>query len=238
MSGKKQVTIVTGASKGIGRSIALKLANEGHTLSVFGRNENELKSLVEEINKLGNESIYFSGDVLDKKFVNKSVEETLKKFGQVDNLINNAGMGIFKKFIDSELEEFQRQVDTNVYGIYNFTKAVLQNMIDRKTGTIINIASLAGKNAFIGGTMYSATKHAVLGFTKSLMLEVREYNIKVSVVCPGSVETDFNSGSHKDPERIGKILTPNDIADAVSLIINLPISANLSELDLRPTKPK
>ena len=238
MSGKKQVTIVTGASKGIGRSIALKLANEGHTLSVFGRNENELKSLVEEINKLGNESIYFSGDVLDKKFVNKSVEETLKKFGQVDNLINNAGMGIFKKFIDSELEEFQRQVDTNVYGIYNFTKAVLQNMIDRKTGTIINIASLAGKNAFIGGTMYSATKHAVLGFTKSLMLEVREYNIKVSVVCPGSVETDFNSGSHKDPERIGKILTPNDIADAVSLIINLPISANLSELDLRPTNPK
>lgn len=238
MSEKKQVSIVTGASKGIGRAIALKLAKEGHTLSLFGRNENELKSLSEEINKLGNESISFSGDVLDKYFVNKSVEETLQKFGQVDNLINNAGIGIFKKFIDSELEEFQRQVDTNVYGIYNFTKAVLQNMMDKKSGTIINIASLAGKNAFIGGTMYSATKHAVLGFTKSLMLEVREYNIKVSAVCPGSVATDFNSGAHKDPDRIGKILTPDDIADAVSLIINLPISANLSELDLRPTNPK
>lgn len=238
MNKKKQVTIITGASKGIGRAIALKLANEGHAISVFGRNENELKSLVKEINKIGSEAIYFSGDVLDKNFVNKSVDETLQKFGHVDNLINNAGIGIFKKFIDSELEEFQRQVDTNVYGIYNFTKAVLQNMINRRSGTIINIASLAGKNAFIGGTMYSATKHAVLGFTRSLMLEVREYNIKVSAVCPGSVATDFNNGAHRDPERNAKILTPNDVADTVSLIINLPISANLSELDLRPTNPK
>jgi len=238
MHNKKQVTIVTGASKGIGRAIALKLANEGHTISVFGRNENELKSLVEEINKAGSEAIYFAGDVVNKIFVNKSVDETLQKFGQVDNLINNAGIGIFKKFIDSELEEFQRQIDTNLYGIYNFTKAVLQNMIERKSGTIINIASLAGKNAFIGGTMYSSTKHAVLGFTRSLMLEVREYNIKVSAVCPGSVATDFNNGAHRDPERIAKILSPNDVAETVSLIINLPISANLSELDLRPTNPK
>lgn len=234
----KQVTIVTGASKGIGRAIALKLAKEGHTISAFGRNETELKSLVEEINKTGSDAVYFAGDVADKHFVNKSVEETINKFGGINNLINNAGFAVFKKFIDSDLEEFQRQVDTNIYGIYNFTKAVLQNMIDRKSGTIINIASLAGKNGFIGGTMYTATKHAVMGFTKSLMLEVREHNIKVSAVCPGSVSTEMILNSSLAPSDPAKILTPNDIADAVSLIINLPISANLSELDIRPTNPK
>lgn len=229
------VSIVTGASKGIGRAIAQKLAKQGHKISAFGRNEEELKSLIDEI---GNNSIYFSGDVADLKFVNNSVEETIKKFGKIDNLINNAGFAVFKKLLDSEPEEFQQQVNTNVYGIYNFCKAVLPGMINRKSGTIINIASLAGKNGFPGGTMYAATKHAVMGFTKSLMLEVREHNIKVSVVCPGSVSTGMILDSMMSPANPEKILTPDDVADAVSTIINLPISANLSELDIRPTNPK
>ena len=235
---EKNVSVVTGASKGIGRAISLKLANEGHLLSLFGRNESELKSLAKEVNEIGSEAIYFVGDVADKKFVENSIEETINKFNRIDNLINNAGSAVFKKFIDSELEEFQRQIDTNVYGVYNFTKAVLKNMIEMKSGTIINIASLAGKNGFVGGTMYTATKHAVMGFTKSLLLEVREYNIKVSAVCPGSVSTEMILNSPMAPLNIDKILTPNDIAEVVSLIINLPISANLSELDIRPTNPK
>ncbi|MBU2491392.1 MAG: SDR family NAD(P)-dependent oxidoreductase [Bacteroidetes bacterium] len=234
----KQVSVVTGASKGIGRAIALKLSKEGHSLAVFGRNESQLNSLINEIKNNGNEAVFFTGDIADKNFVDKSISETINLFGKIDNLINNAGVAVFKKFIDSELEEFQRQVDTNLYGIYNFTKAVLPQMMERKSGVIINIASLAGKNGFAGGTMYAATKHAVLGFSKSLMLEVREYNIKVSAVCPGSVATELITNTVMAPTNIDKILSPNDIAETVAFVINLPVSANLSELDIRPTNPK
>ncbi|MDP4196214.1 MAG: SDR family NAD(P)-dependent oxidoreductase, partial [Bacteroidota bacterium] len=138
---------------------------------------------------------------------------------------------------DSKLEEFQRQINTNLYGIYNFTKAVLPGMIDRRSGSIINISSLAGKNSFVGGTMYSASKHAVMGFTKSLMLEVREYNIRTVVICPGSVESSFGRDSSTDPRSKAQILMPEDVADVVVAVIKLPVRALMSEIDLRPTNP-
>jgi 3-oxoacyl-[acyl-carrier protein] reductase len=109
-------------------------------------------------------------------------------------------------------------------------------MIQRKSGSIINIASLAGKNSFVGGTMYSATKHALLGFTRSLMLEVRQYDIRVAAVCPGSVYTEFGSGLQTN--RKDYILHIEDVAHAVSAIMKLPVTALMSEIDLRPTNPK
>ncbi|RMD49738.1 MAG: SDR family NAD(P)-dependent oxidoreductase, partial [Ignavibacteria bacterium] len=151
---------------------------------------------------------------------------------------NNAGVAVFKKFMDSSLEEFKMQMNTNVYGIYNFTKAVSTNMIENKKGTIINISSLAGKNGFVYGTMYAATKHAVMGFTRSLMLELREYNIRVVAVCPGSVMTDMISNAPVKPSNPDKILAPEDVASTVKSIIELPDRANISELEIRPTNPK
>ncbi len=142
-----------------------------------------------------------------------------------------------KKVVDAELDDFKKQVNANVYGIFNFSKAVLNSMIEKRKGSIINIASLAGKNSFVGGSMYSATKHAVLGFARSLMLEVRQYNIKVATICPGSVDTNFGSGGH-DPRSKGEILKPEDVAESVMSIIRLPIRALISEIDLRPTNPQ
>lgn len=232
-----EITIVTGASKGIGRAIALRMAEEGHNLMLIARDEKKLREAKNDILKKNVECEYFAGDVADKVFVNESVKKIYAKYGRVDHLINNAGFGIFKLFVDSSVEEFRKQMDVNIFGVYNITKAVIDGMIKQQRGSIINIASLAGKNSFIGGTMYSATKHALLGFTRSLMLEVRQYNIRVAAICPGSVATDLISGSMAPPP-MDKILQAEDIAETVMSIIKMPARALISEIDIRPTNPK
>jgi NADP-dependent 3-hydroxy acid dehydrogenase YdfG len=233
----KEISIVTGASRGIGKSIANRLAEENHDVMIFGRDINSLKDVQNEIKAKGVDCDYFSGDVIDVKFVNDSINKILDKYGKIDHLINNAGVGIMRKIVDAELDDFKEQVNANLYGVFNFSKAVLPGMIERKKGSIINIASLAGKNSFVGGAMYSATKHAVLGFARSLMLEVRQNNIKVATICPGSVETNFGSRG-SDPRSKGEILKPEDVAESVLAIINLPTRALISEIDLRPTNPQ
>jgi len=234
---QKYVTIVTGASRGIGKGIALRLAKEGHDIMLFGRDKTALEKVNKEVRALGVKTEMFLGDAVDPKFVNESVSEIIKTYGRVDHLINNAGMGILKKFVDSNLDEFKKQIDVNLYGVYNFTKAVIDNMIANRTGSIINISSLAGKNAFVGGTIYGATKHALMGFTKSLMLEVREYNIRVAAICPGSVDTEFNPNREITAMR-ENILLSEDVAETVALVLKMPVRALVSEIDIRPTNPK
>lgn len=235
---KEKIAIVTGASRGIGKVIALKLSKEGFTVMLFGRNEKSLQQVKYEINQEGKNSEYFIGDVADQKFVETSVNNILSIYGNIDVLINNAGVGILKKFSDLTLDDFKKQVEANVYGVFNFCKSVLPSMIQKREGDIINIVSLAGKNGFVNGTTYGATKHAVLGFTKSLFLEVREFNIRVAAVCPGSVDTEFSDKSDRGYEYLDKILKSEDVADSVWTILNLPRRALISELDLRPTNPK
>jgi short-subunit dehydrogenase len=204
---------------------------------IFGRDVDALENVKNQIKAKNVNCEYFAGDVGDEKFVHLSVKKIYDIYGKVNHLINNAGMGILKNFTESNLAEFKEQVNANVYSVYNFTREVISDMIRRRRGSVINIVSLAGKNGFIGGTMYGATKHAVLGFTKSLMLEVREFNVRVAAICPGSVASEFGTGHNqeKEPE---KVLAPADVAHAVLSIINLPVRALMSEIDLRPTNPK
>lgn len=235
---KRKVSIVTGANRGIGKAIALSLAKENHDVILYGRDESALKNVYDEIISLGVKSDFYSGDVRDVDFVNSSIHSVIEKYGTIDNLINNAGFGIFKKFIDSSLQEFKDQVDVNLFGVYNFTKAAAPYMIKQKGGNIINISSLAGKNSFVGGTMYSSSKFALMGFSRSLMLELREFDIRVVLICPGSVETEFFIDSGHPAPLTDKVLRPEDIADAVMVVINLPVRAMISEIDIRPTNPK
>lgn len=230
------VSIVTGGSRGIGKATALRLAKEGHNVVIFGRDKNALKKTTDEVKNFDVNSEYFAGDVGDEKFVFESVKKIENEFGKIDNLINNAGIGIMKRFIDSSLDEFKEQINVNLYGVYNFTKAVLKGMIERKSGSIINISSLSGKNPLANGSQYAATKHALMGLMRSLMLEVREYNIRVAIVCPGSVNTHFSGTSNRTNED--KILQPEDVAETIINILKLPIGALISEVDLRPTNPK
>ncbi len=233
----RDLSIVTGANRGIGKAIALKLAKQNHDVMLFGRDLEALKKTEAEVKELNVDAEIFAGDAADENFVKKSVDEIIKKYGKIDHLINNAGTSVFKKVVDAELADFKKQMDPNVFGVFNFTHQVLPNMIENKKGSIITIASLAGKNSFVSGAMYSATKHAVLGFSKSLMLEVREYGIRVAAICPGSVNTEFFNGSGMRPNK-DKILQPDDVAETVWSIISMPQNALISEVDIRPTNPK
>lgn len=233
----RDVSVITGASRGIGKAIAIKFAEEGHDLALFGRDTQKLNQLKIELSSFPIEVLTFAGDIADKNFVNSSIKEVKDKFGKIDHLINNAGVGIFKKFIDSDLEDFKLQVDANVYGVFNFTRAVIDDMISRKKGSIINISSMAGKNGFKFGTTYSATKHAVMGFTRSLMLEVREFDIRVAAVCPGSVVTDMIMNTPIHPKAEEKVLAAEDVAEIVLSIIKIHPRALVSELEIRPNNP-
>ncbi len=235
---ERRITIVTGATGGIGRAIASKFASEGFNIAIFGRNKSRLDLVQSEIKAYGVDAVTFQGDVSDESFVKSSINQIYSEFDVIDTLVNNAGIAVFKKFTESNLEDLKRQVETNIYGVYNFTKAVINNMISRNSGNIINISSLAGKNGFIRGTMYAATKHAVMGFSKSLMLEVRAHNIRVAAVCPGSVQTDMIINTPVQPQIYESVLAPADVADVVFEITKLPLRALISEIEIRPTNPK
>ena len=139
------VTIVTGASRGIGRAISVRLADEGHTLALFGRNTKMLQETAALCKNKNVNVVIFSGNVADREFVIDAVNQILERFGKIDNLINNAGEAVLKLFTETSLEEFKTQIDANLFGVFNFCKAVIDNMIERNAGNIINISSLAGK---------------------------------------------------------------------------------------------
>lgn len=235
---ERRITLVTGATRGIGRSIALRFAAEGNNIALFGRDKSRLDIVKDEVKSLGVEAMCFQGDVSDETFVKSAIEKIYSEFPTIDTLVNNAGIALFKKFTESKLEDLKRQVETNLYGVYNFTRAVIDNMISRNKGNIVNISSLAGKNGFIRGTMYAATKHAVMGFSKSLMLEVREYNIRVAAVCPGSVQTEMIINTPVQPNNYETVLAPEDVAEVVYGITKLPLRALVSEIEIRPTNPR
>lgn len=233
---KNRSAFISGISKGIGKSIAIELAKEGCNISGVARNENDLKKLNEELQKFDIKVDLYSGDVGDYYSMEKIVEEVLSKT-KVDILVNNAGIGSVRNLVDFSYEEFDRLVKTNLYGVFNLTKLFLPSMIENQMGDIVFISSLAGKIVNAGRTGYTATKFALTGFAHSLMLEVRQYNIRVCLVHPGSVDTDLISNFNPNINR-DKILKPDDVAFSVLTFLKLPRRAMLSEFEIRPTNPR
>lgn len=230
-----KVAIITGGSKGIGRAIAEHYASEGAKLVVSARGEKELMYLRDMLREKGTEVEAIVADMSKEDEIRNLVLQTSNRFGRIDILVNNAGFGIFKPVIDMETKEFDSILNVNLRGVFIATREVLPFMIKQKDGVIINIASLAGKNAVENGSIYAATKWALLGFGKSLMLEVRKHNIRVVAICPGSVDTSFGSGRSSARDWA---LKPEDIAEAAVLAASLPARAMMSEIDLRPTNPR
>lgn len=228
-----KVAVITGASRGIGKSIAQHYAVEGARLVISARNEGALKDLRNSLP--GSDVEIIPADMTQESAVKRLIESSVARFGRIDILVNNAGFGTFKPVIETTTSEFDSLVSVNLRGVFIATREALPHMIKQNDGVIINIASLAGKNAIENGSIYAATKWALLGFGKSLMLEVRKYNIRVIAICPGSVDTGFSSRGLADR---GKILKPEDVADAAVLAASLPARAMMSEIDLRPTNPK
>lgn len=227
---------ISGVSKGIGKAIAITLAKEGCNIFGVSRDKTEFDKLKKELVEFNVNTEFFSVDVGDFHELKVTLKNLLENT-KIDILVNNAGIGMFKHLTDFSYEEFDRVVKTNLYGVFNLTKLIIPTMIENQNGDIIFISSLAGKNVNAGSSVYSATKFALTGLAHSLMLEVRQYNIRVCLVHPGSVDTDlignFNPNINRD-----KILKPTDVAEAILTFLKLPRRAMLSEFEIRPTNPK
>jgi 3-oxoacyl-[acyl-carrier protein] reductase len=234
---QQETALVTGATEGIGRAIALALAGAGYRVGACARTGSKVDALVAELRAAGAEASGRAADVSNPKDVEALVAQVDADLGPVDVLVNNAGIMRIRPFADLTLDDWDATMATNVRGLFVMTRAVLAGMRQRRHGAIVNIASLAGKNGFVGGAAYTASKHAVLGFARSLMLEVRKDDIRVITICPGSVDTKLLK---KEPSMYGenrKIMAPEDVADVVLASLSLPPRALVSELDLRPTNP-
>jgi 3-oxoacyl-[acyl-carrier protein] reductase len=229
-----RVAIVTGSSRGIGRAIAIALGQEGAGIVLAARTKPDLDAVAQEIRAFGTQAIALKIDLTNDDQVRTLVDETVKAFGRIDILVNNAGVGVFKPFVQMESAEFDEMWKLNMRAPFVLTKHVLPHMIKQASGDIVNIASLAGKNSFVNGTGYAATKWALRGWASSLMLEVRQHNIRVVTVFPGSVDTTFSTSG----KRGATITQPEDVAAAVVFALTAPARSMFSEIDVRPTKPQ
>jgi len=185
---KDKVIVITGASSGIGAKLAVEAAKHGAITVLTGRNEINLRQTVKQI---GSSASYYAMDVADAAHIEKVFQEIAHTYGRIDILVNNAGFGIFASIEELSLEQFEKMMDTNYMGVVRCTKAVLPIMKAAGKGHIVNVASLAGMIGSAKSTSYSATKHAVLGFTNSLRMELRGTSIAVSSVNPGPIATEF-----------------------------------------------
>ncbi len=229
-----QLAIVTGGSRGIGAAIARKLAAMGATLVITARTRRPLESMAREIVQAGGRCEPVECDVRDLRSVEAAAEHVASTFGRADILVNNAGIGgpggpLYRM----APEDWNDILETNLRGVYFMIRAFAPIMIAAKRGEIVNISSLAGKNALPNGAAYAASKWALNGLSYSVAEELRVYNIRVSVVCPGSVLTEFSPHSGKNPQ---KMLKPEDVAHVVAMLITQAPQSFASEVLLRPTQ--
>ncbi|MCD2490840.1 3-ketoacyl-ACP reductase, partial [Bacillus licheniformis] len=205
--------LITGGGRGIGRATAIALAKEGVHIGLIGRTAANLEKAAEELKAFGVKVSVAAADVKDLTAVERAVQSVKEELGQIDILINNAGIGGFAGFLEQSPEEWENIIQVNLMGVYNVTRAVLPEMIERKAGDIINISSTAGQRGAAGTSAYSASKFAVLGLTESLMQEVRKHNIRVSALTPSTVATDLAIDSKLTDGNPERVMQPEDLAE-------------------------
>lgn len=219
--------MVSGASRGIGEAIARLLCEKGYGVGLFARDERRLLALAKE---LGEGAMAFVGDARSFQDWQQAVSGLLEAYGRLDLLVNNAGIGLMKPISELTEEEFRQVLEVNLVGPFLGLKAALPALLASR-GMVVNIASLAGKNAFKGGAAYNASKFGLLGLMGAAMLELREEGVRVVNILPGSVDTGFAGNT---PGASWK-LSPEDVAQAVVFAAEMPERALVSEIELRPT---
>jgi 3-oxoacyl-[acyl-carrier protein] reductase len=230
------VALITGGSRGIGKAIAARLGRLGADLCICGRDQSALQSTASEL-RLTDRVFARTADVTNPGEISSLVQAAQEKLGPITILVNNAGIGNpgFGAIQEKSESDWDRVLDTNLKSVYLVSRAVVPLMIQRRRGDIINISSLAGKNTFAGGAIYCASKWGLQGLSGCMAEDLRAFGIRVSVICPGSVFTDFSGRGPKDPT---KVLTADDVAHAVAMVALQGPQSFISEVHLRPvSKP-
>jgi NAD(P)-dependent dehydrogenase (short-subunit alcohol dehydrogenase family) len=227
------VALVTGGSRGIGRAIAMRLAQMGASVAICGRDAKALAATTADL-KTRTAGVFSQvADVTRSAEVNSLVEAAQQALGSISILVNNAGIGGFGPVQEKSEEDWDKVLDTNLKSLFLVSRAVVPSMIRRGGGDIVNIASLAGRNTFAGGGLYCASKWGVYGLSGCMAEDLREHGIRVSVVAPGSVATEFGGRGPKDSS---KVLKPEDVAHAVAMIVTQGPQSFISEVQLRPLR--
>lgn len=240
---KNKVAIITGASSGIGYATSLTLSKAGIRVAVGARRTERLQELEKQIIKNNGEILVQKTDVTRKSDCDSLVKTIVEKWGKVDILINNAGLMPLSYFKNGKVEEWEQMIDVNIKGVLYCTSAVVPYMLEKKSGHIINISSVAGRIVFAGGSVYCATKHAIAALSEGLRKELSPtYNIRVTCIEPGAVETELLE-SITDESMTGFIqatknmetLRSEDIANAILYAVRAPGHVNVNEILIRPT---
>lgn len=235
LSGK--VAIVTGGTRGIGRAIAERLLRDGAEVAICGRSKDSVDRAVAALAAFGRVT-GFPADISEVTQVSKFFQAVDGQFAGLDILVNNAGAGVFRKVGDMTVEDWHRNLDLNLNGAFYCSREALPRFAKRGGGFIVNISSLAGKNAFTGGAAYNASKAGLNLFSEAMMLDHRYNNVRVSSIMPGSVDTEFGGDAAKRSGDTGWMIAPEDVAEAVSLVLRMPERTMISRVEIRPSKPQ
>jgi clavulanate-9-aldehyde reducatase len=242
-----QVAVVTGASSGIGEATAKALARAGYAVALAARREERINELTQQIAGDGGKALAVPTDVADESSARALIQTAKDELGSVDVLINNAGVMLLGPILGANTEEWKRMVNVNLLGLMYCTHAALPIMQEQGRGHIVNVSSVAGRTARLGSGVYNATKWGVGAFSESLRQEGSNYNVRVTIVEPGFVETELQGHNEnpmvreaieKNREQIGQVLTADDIADGILYAIERPDYVGINEVLIRPTKQR
>ncbi len=234
--------LITGATSGIGKATAFMLAEHKYNLIITGRRLNRLRELGKELKeKFSIEVLILNFDIRNREETRTQIENLPENFKNIDVLINNAGLASGLDFIhEGNIDDWEKMIDTNVKGLLYISRAIMPGMVERKSGHIVNISSIAGKETYLKGNVYCATKHAVESITKAMRIDMLPYGIKVTSIAPGMVNTEFSLVRLGDKEKADKVyegfvpLTAQDIAEAVEFAVTRPPHVNINDILIMP----
>ncbi len=237
MNLKGKNALITGGGRGLGKAVAVALANEGVNVGITGRNEESLKTTVAELEKLGVKAAYSVFDVEEMAQVEQGVASIASQLGGIDILINNAGVGDFGSFEEMPVETWEKVMKVNLFGVYYVTKATLPYLKQNKEGDIVNVASTAGLKGAPNMSAYCASKAAVISLSQSLMAELRKFNIRVITLTPSTIATDMSIEGKLTDGNPEKVLQPEDFAEWVRDILKMNRRAMIASASIFSTNP-